>query len=71
MCGPLVNGLEVVKKYKEVPIFTAVDEQQEVENLTVWVFINKETQTFTVAFISNDQNKFCSIASGNEIFLPK
>lgn len=71
VCGTIANGLEVIKKYKEVPIFLGNDYQHDVTNLNVIVLVNKETQTYTVALVSKEQNKFCSVSAGEGINLPK
>ena len=71
VCSTLAVGSEVLSKFGELPIFAGKDDQQNVNNLNVMVFVNKETQTFTVALLSKEQNRFCAVSSGQGIVLPK
>lgn len=70
-CSSIAKGLEVISTFKEVPTFMGKDEQHEIENLNLVMFLNKETQTFTIALVSKEQNRFCAISSGTGVIIPK
>lgn len=70
-CSSIANGLDVISSFKEAPIFMGKDEQHDIENLSLVIFLNKETKTFTAALVSKDQNRFCAISSGTGVIIPK
>lgn len=68
ICNSLAAGYSAVSKYKEIPVFVAVDEQQQVEDLIVIVFMNKETKTFTISIVNKNSDLFCMILSGSDSY---
>ena len=56
----------VLVKYGEKPIFYGMDDVQKVDNLSLAVFYNKETKTFSVVFTAPDSNIVCVLSSGNQ-----
>ena len=74
ICGPLEKNLELIAdKYNEKPFFLGNDnlhEQFDVSGLSLAVFVNKITDTFTVALMSNEQKRICIISSGVGTTLP-
>lgn len=73
ICGPIDKNLELVASYDEKPFFTGHDnfhEQFGVSNLNIAVFVNKVTDTFTVALLSKEQKRFCVLSSGKGYNLP-
>lgn len=71
ICAPIKEGLEVFKKFGEVPLFAGNDTQHEIDGLTAIVLVNKETQTYSVILISEQHDRLCAVSSGRGINIPK
>ena len=73
VCGPLDKNLEAISGYNEKPILIGKDnlhQQFDVPGLSAVVFVNKTTETFTVALMSSEQKRLCIVSSGVGIDFP-
>lgn len=59
----LVSG--VLEKYQEKLLFVGLDNHHNTENLTMSVFFNKETRTYSVFFTVPGKKLICIVSSGN------
>lgn len=55
---------EVLEKYNEVPIFYGMDDLYNIKNLSVSVFLNKETKSYSVLLTIPDSGLVCVVSSG-------
>lgn len=57
---------KVLKEYKEQPYFVGLDKLHNGIDLTVSVFLNQQTGTYSVVFIVPNSNKICVMSSGEK-----
>lgn len=55
-----------IQQQKESAVFVGVDKIHEVENLTVNIFRNENTGTYTIAFLSLDKDLVCVLSAGEK-----
>lgn len=63
-CGKASVAFDVLKNYKEQSVFVGLDTSHNVENLTISVFHNPETKSFSVLFLSPDKDMACILSAG-------
>lgn len=64
MCGNLDSIGKVLKEYKEEILFVGKDEIHKVEGVTVNVFLNSKTGTYSIVFIEAKSGMVCVLSSG-------
>jgi hypothetical protein len=55
----------ILEKYQEKLVFIGLDNQHNVQNLNLSVFLNKETKTYSVFFTVPDKRLICVLSSGD------
>lgn len=60
VCGTTPRMIEVVQEYEEDPVWASVD----AEGMTVSIWINNTTKSFTIIRTSRDKKTSCIIAAG-------
>jgi hypothetical protein len=63
-CDKPEHIAEVLVKYNEVPVFYGMDDLYNIKNLSVSVFLNKETKTYSVVLTVPESGLVCVMSSG-------
>lgn len=66
MCTSASNAEKLIQQQKEAAVFAGLDKAHGVENLTMNVFRNENTGTFTVVFIKTDKDLVCILSAGEK-----
>lgn len=63
-CLSLKELEKVLKQFKEEILFFGLDDIHGVQDLTVNIFMNKETRTYSIVVISPSTETVCVVSSG-------
>lgn len=64
LCMSAANAEAFVKQHKESAVFAGLDKLHSVENLTLNIFRNENTKSFTVVFLALDKDMVCILSAG-------
>lgn len=61
---------ELRERFEEKVLFAGIDDTRDVPNLSSFLALNKETETYTFGYYLPKNNMICIISSGNGNFTP-
>lgn len=61
---------ELNEKFEEKVLFAGIDDTRDIENLSSFLSLNQETETYTFGYYLPKNKMICIISSGNGNFLP-
>ena len=61
---------ELGEKFGEKVLFAGIDDTRDVDNLSSFLALNKETETYTFGYYLPKNNMICIISAGNGNFTP-
>lgn len=63
--------IKVIDEHKEEYVFAGIENMHKVKNMTMVLFLNKATGTYSLVFHANDQGVVCAVSSGTNGILLK